>query len=184
MKRKRITVRVSSAKLERESFNFTFKQAFEYFTSAKKSEGLRNSTLVGHDEHFRFFVNWLNNFHPELKKVNEINPVLLRDYINYMQDDHFNFKTKKCGLGIQTINARIRFLKTFYALLYKEEIANSNPLEQIKLLRADETPFEPLTEDEMKRLLDVPDLKKYPQWRDYCVMMLLYDTGMRILLLI
>jgi hypothetical protein len=66
MKRKRMSVRVNSAKLiEDKSFNFTFQQAFEYFISAKKSEGLRDSTIGSNDEHYRFFITWLEENHPD-----------------------------------------------------------------------------------------------------------------------
>jgi integrase/recombinase XerD len=97
-----------------------------------------------------------------------------------MKDDHFNFKTKSYGLSDQTTNARLRFLKTFYNFLASEELVDNNPAEQVKFIKMDDRPFQPLTEDEMKRLLDIPDKRHYPQWRDYCLMMLLYDSGMRI----
>ncbi|QGQ46632.1 tyrosine-type recombinase/integrase [Metabacillus sediminilitoris] len=180
MKRKRMTVRVNSVnENEGKSFNFTFEQAFEYFISAK-SEGLREGTIGTHYEHYGFFTKWLEEANSKIKRVNDLDMSIIRDYINYMKEDHFNCKTKKSGLSTQTINGRIRFLKTFYNLLFKEEISNTNPAEQIKLLKTYETPFEPLTEKEMMDLLNVPDLKQFPQWRDYCIMMLLYDSGMRI----
>ncbi|MBU7593238.1 phage integrase SAM-like domain-containing protein [Metabacillus halosaccharovorans] len=115
MKRKRMTVRVKTDKTKEDnSFNFTFQQAFEYFISDKKSEGLRKSTIKSHYEHFHFFLGWLDYNYPEITKVNDLDTSLIGEYINYMRDDHYNYKTKDYGLATQTINARIRFLKTFY----------------------------------------------------------------------
>lgn len=181
MKKRRLTLRaVSQESSSEELFDFDFQQAYDYFLSSKKSEGLRDKTLISYGEHFRFFVGWINEFHPDIKKVNEISVPLLRDYMVYMKEDHFNFKTGKAGLATQTINARIRFLKNFYNFLFKEDIVKTTPTENVNFLRADETQFEPLTEEEMKRLFDVLDIKQFPQFRDYCIMNLLYDTGMRI----
>ncbi|MEM5686222.1 tyrosine-type recombinase/integrase [Bacillus cereus] len=47
-------------------------------------------------------------------------------------------------------------------------------------MKTEDTPFEPLTEDEMSRLFGVLDLKQFPQFRDFVIMNLLYDSGMRI----
>ncbi|TBL17276.1 hypothetical protein EYB35_05225 [Bacillus paranthracis] len=115
-----------------------------------------------------------------MQKISEVTTYLIREYMVYMKEEHVNFKTGRPGLSTQTINARVRFLKTMYNLLYREEIIDSNPLEAIKFLKTEDTPFEPLTEDEMSRLFGVLDLKQFPQFRDFVIMNLLYDSGMRI----
>ncbi|CAG9611819.1 Tyrosine recombinase XerC [Bacillus rhizoplanae] len=180
MKRKRISVRKVSENNEKNLYDFDFQQAYDYFLSAKKSEGLRETTLISYDEHFRFFTNWLKEFHKDVQKISDVNSFLLREYMNYMREEHMNIKTKEAGLSPQTINARIRFLKNFYNLLFKEEIVEINPAESVRFLKIDETPFQPLTKEEMKRLFNIPDVKNYPQFRDYVLMNLLYDSGMRI----
>jgi integrase/recombinase XerD len=181
IKRTRLTTRKQIISTEESTlFNYTFEQAFHYFISAKKSEDLRQKTLKSYEEHFNFFHKWMEKNYPDLNLVNELTTSILREYLVYMKEDHFNYKTKQMGLATQTINARIRFLKNFYNLLIKEELAAHNPTEQVNFLRTDESSFQPLTEEEMKRLLNVPDKTQFPQWRDFCLMLLLYDTGMRI----
>ncbi|MBN3555487.1 tyrosine-type recombinase/integrase [Fictibacillus nanhaiensis] len=112
--------------------------------------------------------------------VNDLTTPILREYLVYMKDSHFNYKTKRFGLSTQTVNAIIRFLKNFYNFLFKEEIASHNPLEQVNFLRTDESTFQPLSEDELQMLFNVPDKSQYPQWRDLVLMTLLYDTAIRI----
>lgn len=181
MKRKRIVGRTigtdETTKLE---FNFTFEQAFTYFVSAKKSEGLREKTIKSYYEHFNFFNNWMNEYFSDVEKVNDLATFMIREYLNYMRDDHFNYKTKEHGLALLTINQRLRFLKTFYNFLYKEELVNQNPPDQVKYIKMDERKFTPLTEEEMERLMKVPNHDNYPQFRDFCIMNLLYDSAMRI----
>ncbi|WP_018393741.1 tyrosine-type recombinase/integrase [Bacillus sp. 37MA] len=175
---KRVTKRqVANEEIE---FKFTFKQAFDYFLSAKKSEGLRAPTIKSHDEHYRFFMRWVEGNHPDTKLVSELTSFIVREYLVYMQEDHFNYKTKTNGLSIQTINARLRFLKTFYNFLEDENIIGKNIVAKIKLLKADERKFSKLTEEELKRLFTIPNKENFPQFRDFVIMNLLYDTGMRI----
>ncbi|MEK3853421.1 tyrosine-type recombinase/integrase [Cytobacillus sp. FSL H8-0458] len=162
------------------NYSLTFDQAFEFFVSAKRSEGLREKTLISYDEHFRFFKNWLTSRKQEIDKAEQLTAIIVREYLNYMKQDHFNFKTKRYGLGDQTVNGRLRFLKIFYNFLYKEDLVNSNPIESVKFIKMDERPFEPLTEKEMERLMRIPNIKHFPQFRDYVIMNLLYDTALRI----
>lgn len=180
LKKRRISTRNVETIKENKLYDFDFQQAYDYFLSAKKSEGLREKTIISHEEHFRFFLKWVTEYYPEIKKISEVTTHLIREYMVYMKEEHVNFKTGRAGLSTQTINARIRFLKTMYNLLYREEIIESNPLEAVKFLKTEDTPFEPLTADEMNRLFGVLDLKQFPQFRDFVIMNLLYDSGMRI----
>ncbi|MCM3764620.1 tyrosine-type recombinase/integrase [Neobacillus niacini] len=178
MKRKRLTNRAVNE--ESHSVIFSFEQAYEYFLSSKKAEGLRKPTLTSYDEHFNFFKNWLSDFLPEIKTIDQLTIQMIRQYVHYLKEEHFNYKTKEYGLSIQTTNARLRFLKTFYNFLVKEELVNINPPEQVKFIKEDERIFYPLQETEMQKLLNVPDTRQFPQFRDKCIMYLLYDPGLRI----
>ena len=178
MKRKRLTSRTVAE--ESRTVFFTFEQAYEYFLSSKKSEGLRKPTLTSYKEHYNFFINWLRETQPEITTIEQLTVPLVRQYVNYLRESHFNYKTKEYGLSIQTTNARLRFLKTFYNFLNKEELVNTNPPEQVKFIKDDERSFQPLNEIEIQKLLNVPKTDQYPQFRDKCIMYLLYDTGLRI----
>lgn len=53
MKKKRLTNRNVNENKGNNS-NFTFQQAFDYFLSSKKAEGLRKPTFTSYNEHFNF----------------------------------------------------------------------------------------------------------------------------------
>jgi integrase/recombinase XerD len=180
MKKKRIISRNQVEQNDSSTYCFTFHQAYEYFISAKKIEGLRSPTFTSYKEHYNFFIKWLDVQHPEIKNVNSLSVNSIREYIRYLREDHFNYKTKEYGLSIQTTNARLRFLKTFYNFLVNEKLVENNPAGQVRFIKEDERIFQPLNEDEIQRLLIVPNVKQYPQFRDKCIMFLLYDSGLRI----
>src|SRR5699024_12705127 len=68
----------------------------------------------------------------------------------------------------------------FFNVLHREKVINDNPMALIKLLKTDEDTFQPLTEDEIDRLLKVPDIREYAQFRDLVGMYLILDTGIRV----
>lgn len=176
--RKRVLIRNTDN--EEVVVSFSFQQAFDYFYSAKKSEEMRKPTLTSYNEHFNFFMNWLQNTSHKISLVNELTVQVIREYINYMREEHYNFKSKINGLSSQTVNARIRFLKTWYSFLLKEQLISDNILLSINFLKVDERKANLLTEKEMQELLNTPDKRYYAQWRDYCIMFVAYDSALRI----
>jgi integrase/recombinase XerD len=159
---------------------YTIDQAFEHFLALKKSLGVRERTFNEYGIIMNWFRSWLSEEYPELNNVEEITTGIIREYIVYLKEDHFNEKKQVYGLSPFTVNVRIRFLKAFFNALYKEQIINKNPVENIQLMRVDEDNIEPLTDDEIERIISVPDLSEYAQFRDHVIMFLMLDTGMRI----
>ncbi|MEM5686606.1 hypothetical protein AAHB49_06350 [Bacillus cereus] len=118
MKKRRISTRNVEAIKENKLYDFDFQQAYDYFLSAKKSEGLREKRLSVTKNIFVFLI-WLTKYYPGMQKISEVTTYLIREYMVYMKEEHVNFKTGRPGLSTQTINARVRFLKTMYNLLYE-----------------------------------------------------------------
>lgn len=151
-------------------------QAFDYFLAIKKTEGVRDRTVQDYRDHFEYFTEWIG----ESLELVDITTQMIRNYIVYMKEERFNDKTGELGLSNYTINIRLRFLKTFFNTLTADGVTENNPAEPVKLMRVDEDTFEPLTDEEIGRLLDSPDISYYPQFRDKVAMYLFLDTGMRV----
>ncbi|WP_182858775.1 tyrosine-type recombinase/integrase [Oceanobacillus picturae] len=160
--------------------NSTIQQAFDTFISFKKTIGVRDRTMSEYHLLMKYFLDWIYEKYPDTKYINEINAVMLREYIVYLKEERFNEKKKSVGLSPFTINVRIRFLKAFFNTLFEEEVINKNPVKHIKLMRVDEDTLEPLTYKDMEKLLSIPNINLYPQFRDLVMMYLMLDTGMRI----
>lgn len=152
-------------------------QAFDYFLTIKKTEGVRDRTVLDYRHHFEYFTDWLGG---KSENLTDITTQTIRAYIVFMQEEKFNDKTGENGLSNYTINIRLRFLKTFFNTLMSDGVIETNPAEPVKLLRVDEDTFDPLTGEEIRRLLDAPDESYYTQFRDKVAMYLFLDTGMRI----
>lgn len=162
------------------SFDLTIDQAFEYFISLKKTEGVRDRTMKDYYTLMGYFLEWLNATYPDIDKVNDITTGMIREYSIYLSEEKYNDKTGEYGLSPYTVNIRVRYLKAFFNALFREEIVNDNPVNNVKLMRVDEDTFDPLTDDELERLLGAPNQREYAQFRDLVCMYLMLDTGMRI----
>lgn len=175
-KGKRI-VRRRTAPTESPSLDYTLKQAFDYFVSVKKAEGVRERTVEDYYKVMRFFSGWLGGMDTP---VNDITTGVIRDYVLFLTEEHVNERTGEIGLSPHTVNIRIRFLRTFFNLLHREEIVDKNPADNVKQMRADHDTYEPMTDAEVDRLLSVMDVKEYAQFRDLVMTYLILDTGMRV----
>lgn len=159
-------------------------QALSIFIRAKEAEGVRPGTIRNYHDVMRYLVDWLNR---DVLYINEINADTIRSYINYLRKDRTPYaedsQRKKQGkrLSVNTINIRIRTLRTLFRFLYNEGIISKNPMDNIPLVRNDEHEEVPgLTDDEIDKILASYDDKQYAQWRDKTLVLLLLDTGMRI----
>lgn len=77
-----------------------------------------------------------------------------------------------------TFNLRKSYLKAFFNWLVQENILDANPLKDVKNKRPEEE-IRHLSEDEVRRLLQAPDKHQYSGYRDYVMMLLMLDCGIR-----
>lgn len=161
-----------------QQIDLSISDAFDYFVSVKRSEGVRPRTQQDYHNFFAAFTEWLREAYPDIRKITEINTKILRDYILYLRYERKNKRGE--NLSPYTVNVRIRFLKAFFNALYRENVIDKDPMKHIKLMKTDEKPIEILTEAELYRLLMQPDKRLYSQFRDLVLMYTLLDTGLRI----
>src|SRR5699024_11784049 len=98
--------------------------------------------------------------------IKHITSGIIRDYINYFLYEHINEQTGNVGLSPVTINVRLRNMSAFFNVLHAEKVIDRNPMAMIKRLKTDEDTFVPLSDNEIERLLNVPDTDEYAQLRD------------------
>lgn len=175
LKRAEAHISVSKPKL-----GFTFEQAYEYYLNAKKAVNVRPRTLDTYSDSIRLFTRWIEGFEYSIEYVDEVSLKMVRQYINYLRYEHFNFKTKQKGISLNSINAQVRFLKVFFSFLEKEGYVDNNVMLNIDYLKVDQQEKELLTEDELDRLINIPNDTLYPQFRDKVIMYLAYDSCLRI----
>lgn len=94
--------------------------------------------------------------------------------------DHFR-RQQQVSHAPATINRAIGAVRSFYRFLYEEGRLETNPAQALRSIRLGPT-LAPkhLTVPEVQRLLSQPDTTMPTGRRDYAILMLLYNTGLRV----
>lgn len=160
---------------------------FEQFKEIKKAEGIANSTIDQYVDNYSYFVKYLNlvNLDRDFRNITEDE---LRDYIVYMREeivrfDEHKYKTdseRTVGLAPSTINTRMKTIRVMFNCLYDEGVIGRNPAKGVKNIPEPEEEICVLDADELRVLLNVPNQRNYPDFRDYVLMNFLLDCMTRI----
>ena len=168
-------------------FELTFQEALEIFVTAKKAEGMRPRTIHDYYKHMEWFQRFLSEFHPDITKIQQLTPEIIRSYIAYMKEERKPYagveerEKETKGLSVNTINIRLRTLRVMCRFWTEEGYLPVNPMEKIKLLKSDSVDdLRGFTEKELKNLFGVLDTRQYSGFRDKIIMLLMLDTGIRI----
>jgi integrase/recombinase XerD len=162
---------------------------FEAFMESKEIEGLKPRTLEEHRLYFERFVDYVKMIYPESWEQAPLTSELIRKYILYMKNekgiwDNHPFLAKphahRHGLSPVTINIRLRTLKCFFRFLTAEGYLKEDINAKVKLLKTEKDKIIAFDETQVKALLNQPNQSLYAGLRDYVLMLLLLDTGLRI----
>ena len=141
----------------------------DFFNYLYIEKGLSQNTVKSYKRDLDNFLNWSN----KSQKSNYINfnEVQINKYISFL------FKSK---LKSSSVNRKISSLKALYLYLVKKNIVNSSPVNEIVTPKQEKYLPMSMSEDEVDRLLESPDLTIEIEIRDKAMIELLYATGTRI----
>ena len=159
-----------------------------------RSRKLRPKTMNSYEQTLRLFERWCEE-EEGIKEPSEVREATVRKYICSLQErGKYTFcsndrskmsnhpdrrKDYRKEISITTINNYIRNLKAFYSW-FSYDTNTRNPMERVKQLQNERTSQEYLTDEELTKLCRNFDLSYFAEHRDYTIIMLLLDTGMRI----
>ncbi|MEN6351420.1 MAG: tyrosine-type recombinase/integrase [Syntrophomonas sp.] len=102
----------------------------------------------------------------------------------YIEEKHFKqcilYWKRDCALSPTTINHRIRSMKQLFAFLNGEGIVCGSPTNGEKM-KTSNMIIRPFEEDELRLLFKQPDKSTFVGYRDYTIMLVLLDTGVRLI---
>jgi len=160
-----------------------------------RSRQLREKTMWSYEQTLRLFERWCCD---ELKivNVNEVSVSAIRRYIASLQNrgkytyyaDESAKETNapdrrrdyRQPISEITINNYLRNLKAFFNWLQNDGLISKSPLEKVKQLKTDRKAKEYLSDSDFNRLVNHLDKSYFPEHRDYAMIMLMIDSGMRL----
>ena len=160
---------------QKKSYVDNFKEAIDLFVKDCELRNLRPFTIQYYLNEFHAFLNSLTEQEIDvtvLKPYNVTEEHIKENVILYMR----NYK----GLRVVTINTRLRALRAFFNFLYKQKYVPKNPFENIRLLKDRKQIIPTFSKEQLNKLFNQPDLRTFTGVRDYTIMMLMLETGIRV----
>lgn len=149
---------------------YEFIRLYNEFVTVKNLEGLGERTIKDYLLHIKYLTSWLDE--TETDKLNRyVEKGIFLQYIGYMLEKEY----KPC-----TINIRLRTLKCYLRWLCNEKYIAEDIASKLKLVKVPKDSIEPLNPQEIKKIIRTLNLQEYSQLRDFCLMVLILDTGVRI----
>jgi len=137
-----------------------WESALETFIFEKRAEGKSDRTVFDYDSHVKRFFK----LYPQAYEKENVRKCIL-DYLG-----------KK--VSVSTFNLRLSNLKIFFGWCVNEGLFDENPTCKIKK-RRNPGRIVDISEHDIVKLLDCPDLSTFTGLRDYSLMLLSIDTGIR-----
>lgn len=160
-----------------------------------ENKNLSKKTMVSYEATLRLFSRYIeDNF--SITNAKYVKEKHVKDYIMYTknrgkytftansQTDRINNPSARADFGkkvsITTINNYIRNLKVYFNFLVEERVIKKSPMDRIKQYKNPRKAKEQISDDEFSRLIKYLDTTKFHEFRDYIIIQLIMDTGMRI----
>lgn len=167
--------------------DLTLQQALTLFIRAKEAENVRPRTIRNYMNHIAYLSDYMTEVRGFRNAyLKDLTADLIRDYISYMLNEKRRYeglegrKDKTVGLAVDTINIRLRTLRTMCRFWHAEGLIEEDPMANIKQLRKDADDEVPgLTDAEIDLLLSSYDVSQFAEWRDKILILLMLDTGLR-----
>lgn len=189
-----MTVKRGKAKLFRSNYSstdnktiYSWEDLIQIYMFAKESENLSKGSLNNKRESIKLLFKFFEVYEYELKP-HELDTNICREFVNYLKKDHIKFENNHCvkkkdktiGLSISTINSNLKHLKSMFNFWVSEGYLESNPFKKVRQISEPIDTVESITMEQVAKLLKQPDRRTFAGFRDYVLITLLVDTGLRI----
>ena len=175
--------------------NLDFEWLTDEFMLYCRSTQLREKTMSSYEQTLHLFGRWLSD---ELKiyTVDKITEQVIRRYIDDLMTRgkytfYVNDLSKKKNypdrrrdyrkpVSVTTINNYIRNIRVFFNWMERDYIIRKNPMKKIRQLKNNRQAKVFLSDEDLKKLLSKFDKSYFTEHRDYVMIMLMLDSGMRL----
>ena len=175
--------------------NTAFDWQIDEFMVYCRSRQLREKTMISYEQTLRLFERWCKE-ELAVEEVDKVTEAVIRRYINDLQErGKYSFccndKTKETNhpdrrrdfrkpISVCTINNYIRNLRVFFNWLDVEDVTKKNPMKKIRQLKTNRKAKEYISDEDFKKLINCLDKSYYSEHRDFAMIMLMIDSGMRL----
>ena len=160
----------------------TLQDALVAYQTYARAEGKSPKTVTWIVSSTAYFAEFLG---PEQSDIAAITADDLRRFIIALRDrpkfaHHPYNKPQTAKLSVQSIETYCRALKALFGFLAREGFVKNNVLAKVRMPKVPQVVIPTFSEKELARLLSQPDRASNEGFRDYCLLLTLIDTGIRL----
>jgi len=148
------------------------------------TEGKSARTITWYTANLKRFAHFLSDNHlPD--SVNEIGKEEARRFISHLQNgvkrwEGNSYIHDNKGLSAHSVQGYARTIKAFWSWLTEEGYITNNPMVNLKLPRTPRKVVITLSGEQIQKVLGAIDKKSSHGFRNYTIILLLLDTGIRL----
>ncbi|MEZ5360608.1 MAG: tyrosine-type recombinase/integrase [Candidatus Zixiibacteriota bacterium] len=142
-------------------------ELLESFYFACRTKNLTTSTLDGYAERLSYLVRYGQEIN---KDIDEITYKDLQRYVLSIVDK----------VSSATVNGRIRVYRLFFKHLLEEGLIDENPASRLNLIKQEKKIKPVLSAEEMGLILSKINRRSFHGARNYCMILLTYDSMLRL----
>lgn len=151
--------------------NFSFDELVRFFLLDLRAKNLSPRSLQFYEENLNAFQKLM---------IAAIGSLDLNTLTYYDFKQHFIGTMLDKKLAGNTINGRIKTCKVFFTYLFRENYIKTNLVEQMQLIKTEKKMIATFSKNQMIQLLEQPDRTTFVGLRDYTMMLLMLETGLRL----
>ena len=175
--------------------NYDFDFQLDDFMLYCRTNQLRPKTMASYEQTLRLFQRWLKE-ELQIENVNEVTEPIIRQYLDsLMERGKYTFYADDSGkqknfpsrrkdfrqpISPVSINNYIRNLRVFFNWLERDYTIRKNPMKKIRQLKVNRKAKEYISNEDFKKLISRFDKSYFSEHRDYTMIYLMLDSGMRL----
>lgn len=158
-------------------------------------KNLSLKTIKSYHQTLMLFSKYLEE-EKQITDINKISKDTVEEYICFTKErGKYSFVASEEGMikanidkrtdigkevSNSTLNNYLRNIKAFFSYLVENQIVKISNVHSCKFIKTERRSKEQLTDSEYQRLIKTIDCTQFHQFRDYIVINLIFDTGMRL----
>ena len=151
--------------------------------------------MASYEQTLRLFERWCKE-QMGIESVDKVSESVVRRYINDLQSrGKYSFYADESAKEVNyperrrdyrqpvstvTINNYIRNLRAFFNWLDNDYLLKKNPMKKVRQIKVNRTAKEYISDNDFKKLTGSLDRSYFSEHRDYAMIMLMMDSGMRL----
>lgn len=151
-----------------------------------KVRGRSHRTIEWYEQKLKYFTHWLVE-EEEVSVLDKVTITHLRSFVLHIQTETVGRRAvnkEDGGNAIQisplTVKGYVQVIKGFFNWCYNEELISANPANRLKLPSVPDYMIPTFTPEHLKMMLSACNLSTVLGSRDYTLMLVLLETGIRV----